>query len=128
MAKKVTKKPAGKRRSRSSEKSAAPKRAVSVSSARDRQKRASGNRPEPAKSAADALVGLLESPLVADILAAGAAAALAALAQRGLSRKKGSKNALKAAATAAAAAIGERLVDEFHEIMAAGKETKRRES
>jgi hypothetical protein len=72
----------------------------------------------------DVLVGLLESPLAADILAAGAAAALAALAQHGISKKSGSKKALKAAATAAAAAIGDRLVEEFHEIMAA-KDSKR---
>lgn len=71
------------------------------------------------KSAADALIGLLESPLVAEVIAAGAAAALAAITQQTLSKKGGrsSKSALREAARAAAAAMGARLSTEFNEIM-----------
>jgi hypothetical protein len=73
--------------------------------------------------AADALVGLLESPLVAEIIAAGAAASAAAITQQALSRKSGGGNrsALKQAAKAAAAAMGARLSTEFDEIMKSAK-------
>jgi hypothetical protein len=86
-----------------------------------------GAKREPGMSAADALMGLLESPLVADILAAGAAAALAAFAQRGLSRRqdRSSKTVLKNAAKAAATAMGARIAEEIDEILAKSKETKR---
>ena len=80
------------------------------------------------KSAADMLLGLLESPLVADILAVGAAAALAAIAQRGLGRgggERSSRAALKTAARAAAAAMGTRIAEEIDEIMRSAKESKR---
>ena len=78
-------------------------------------------------SAADALVGLLESPLVAEVIAAGAAAALAAITQQALSKKGGSKSAVKEAAKAAAAAMGTRLAAEFDEIMKCAKDRARRE-
>jgi hypothetical protein len=86
-----------------------------------------GAKREPGMSAADALMGLLESPLVADILAAGAAAALAAFAQRGLSRRqdRSSKTVIKNAAKAAATAMGARIAEEIDEILAKSKETKR---
>lgn len=77
--------------------------------------------------AADALVGLLESPLVAEVIAAGAAAALAAITQQALTKKSGSstKKALKEAAKAAAAAMGTRLAAEFDEIMKTAKKSRR---
>ena len=77
-------------------------------------------------SASDALVGLLESPLVADVLAAGAAAALAAFTHHRLTRRRdsNSKLALKNAAKAAATAMGARLSEEFDEILESSK-TKR---
>ena len=77
-------------------------------------------------TAADAIVGLLESPLVADMLAAGAAAALAAFTQHRLTRRRenSSKRALKEAAKAAAAAMGARLSEEFEEILESAKRAK----
>ena len=71
-------------------------------------------------TAADALFKLLESPLVADLLAVGATAALAAITESRHSRRTGtdakSSKMVKAAAKAAAAAIGRRLTTEFEEI------------
>lgn len=80
-------------------------------------------------NAADALVRLLESPLVAEVIAAGAAAALAAITQQALSRKSGGGNtsALKEAAKAAAAAMGARLSTEFDEIMKTAKASSKAE-
>ena len=70
------------------------------------------------KGAVDALLKLLESPLVADLLAVGATAAVAALTEHRSNRKGAgtSKTVLRAVATAAAAAIGRRLTSEFEEI------------
>jgi hypothetical protein len=130
MAKKETKGQASGTKRRGGE-SRALKRAPSAN--RERSKgsgeRRSGQRQQN-KSAADALLGLLESPLVADILAAGAAAALAAIAQRGFSRSqdRSSKAALKNAAKAAAAAMGARIAEEVDEIMRSSKESRREEA
>ena len=76
-------------------------------------------------NAADALFKLLESPLVADLLAVGATAALAALAEHRYSSRggqgAGAKRALKGAVTAAAAAMGRRIANEFEEVKKAAK-------
>jgi hypothetical protein len=68
----------------------------------------------------DALFKLLESPLVAELLAVGATAALAAITESRYSRKTGtdakSSKVIKSAGKAAAAAIGRRLTTEFSEI------------
>ena len=81
-------------------------------------------------TAADVLFKLLESPLVADLLAVGATAALAAIAESRYSRRSGadagSKKALKAAAKAAAGAIGRRLSTEFEEIRKASDKSRAR--
>ena len=77
----------------------------------------------PSKTAADALLGLLESPLVADILAAGAAAALAAIVQRG-SGASASSSAAKKAARAAAAAMGGKLAEEVEQILKSSRKGK----
>ena len=78
---------------------------------------------ESSKTAADALIGLLESPLVADILAAGAAAALAAFTAGRVSRRRegGSTKALKNAAKAATSAMVARLSEEVEEILKSAK-------
>jgi hypothetical protein len=81
-------------------------------------------------SAGDALVKLLESPLVIDLLAVGAAAALAALAEHRFSRREGStanvntRRAMKAAGVAAASAIGRRLSEEWDEIRKASEKAR----
>ena len=79
-------------------------------------------------TAADALFKLLESPLVAELLAVGVTAALAAIAgsrsggKGDTGRKSG--NSVKAAGKAAAAAIGRRLSTEVEEIRKASKKAK----
>ncbi|MEO8617815.1 MAG: hypothetical protein ABI412_00460 [Sphingomicrobium sp.] len=62
----------------------------------------------------DALARLAEHPIVSDLIAVGASAAVAAIAQ-GISSKSGKTNsrAVKDAGKAAATAIGLRLVQEF---------------
>lgn len=76
-------------------------------------------------NAADALLKLLESPLVVDLLAVGATAALAALTEQRYSSRTGkgagAKRALKGAVTAAAGAMGRRIATEFDEIKKASK-------
>lgn len=75
--------------------------------------------------AVDALIKLLQSPLVIDLLAVGATAALAAITESRSSRAQGAvssnKKTLKAAGKAAAAAVGRRLATEFDEIREASK-------
>ena len=68
-------------------------------------------------NAADALRKIADHPLVSELIAIGATAAVAAIAQQGLgkSKKGGSSKAVKEAGKAAAAAIGARLISEFAE-------------
>ena len=90
--------------------------------------KASSSRRFSGETAVDALLKLLESPLVADLFAVGATAALAAIAESRHSRKTGadgkSSKTAKAAGKAAAAAIGRRLSSEFDEIKKASKKAK----
>ena len=78
----------------------------------------------------DALIKLLQSPLVTDLLAVGATAALAAITEHRSSRAqgamdtRGSKKALKAAGKAAASAVGRRIANEFGEIRTASKRAR----
>jgi hypothetical protein len=77
----------------------------------------------------EAFIKLLQSPLVADLLAVAATAALAALAEHGFNSRGAPENAsgkragraVKEAGKAAAAAIGRRLSNELQEIKAASK-------
>jgi hypothetical protein len=73
----------------------------------------------------DALIKLLQSPLVIDLLAVGATAALAAITETRSNRAQGAvgnnKKTLKAAGKAAASAVGRRLANEFDEIREASK-------
>ena len=73
----------------------------------------------------DALIKLLQSPLVIDLLAVGATAALAAITEHRSSRTQGAisnpKRAVKDAGKAAASAIGRRLKNEFEEVRTASK-------
>ena len=80
----------------------------------------------------DAFVKLLQSPLVAELVAVAATAALASLAEQGFSHRGGgggstgkrAGRAVKAAGAAAAAAVGRRLSVEIDEIRRAAKESK----
>lgn len=81
--------------------------------------------------AGDAFVKLLQSPLVAELVAVAATAALATLAEKGFtsrgaasSKGKRASQAVKAAGKAAAAAVGRRLGTEIEEIRAASKGAK----
>ncbi|MBW0144617.1 hypothetical protein [Sphingomicrobium clamense] len=69
------------------------------------------------KEALDKVGELLDHPLVADVVAAGAVAAVAALAENKATQargtKTGSRTMLKMAGAAAAAAIGKRLKAEY---------------
>ena len=90
-------------------------------------KRSSSRSSSSQSDPVDALIKLLQSPLVIDLLAVGATAALAAITEHRSSRAQGamgnSKKALKAAGKAAAAAVGRRLQTEFDEIRSAAKKT-----
>jgi len=71
------------------------------------------------------LSSLIEHPLVTELLAVGAMAAVSAIAEHGVKSrngelKKGSR-AVKDAGKAAATAIGKRLMTEFDEIRKASK-------
>ena len=83
---------------------------------------ASKPRPASELTAKEAIVGILESPLVAEVIAAGAAAALSTITQQALSKRGGgTAKALKDAALAAGAAMGARLALEADEIMKVAK-------
>jgi hypothetical protein len=80
----------------------------------------------------EAFVKLLQSPLVAELVAVAATAALASLAEQGFSHRGGgggstgkrAGRAVKAAGSAAAAAVGRRLTVEIDEIRKAAKDSK----
>lgn len=76
--------------------------------------------------AVDALLNLLKSPLVAELLAVGATAAMAAITEARSSRTRGDESAkmMKTAGKAAAAAIGRRIANEFDEIRNVSKKAK----
>ena len=76
----------------------------------------------------DALAKLVDHPLIADLLAVGAMAAVVAIAGDKSGNKAGvvsrtTSKAVKAAGTAAAAAIGKRLLDEFSDSKKAAKKS-----
>jgi len=89
-------------------------------------KRTSGNAGSK-EGMGDALIKLMQSPLVAELVAVAATAALASLAEHGFasggggSRGKRAGKAVKEAGKAAASAIGRRLGNEFEEIRKASK-------
>lgn len=84
----------------------------------------------PAKTNAfDALARLAEHPIVADLIAVGATAAVTAITT-GMSSKSGktSSRAVKDAGKAAATAIGQRLMTEIKAVKASAKEAKSKKS
>ncbi|MEP6982439.1 MAG: hypothetical protein ABI853_02195 [Sphingomicrobium sp.] len=77
----------------------------------------------------DAFIKLLQSPLVAELVAVAATAALASLAEHGFTSSGGSRGkragkAVKEAGKSAAAAVGRRLSNEIDEIKKAAKVSK----
>lgn len=122
MAKKATgtsKNSGGKKASASARK---PSRAIATTGATRRSAGANQD------GMGEAFIKLLQSPLVADLLAVAATAALAALAEHGFSKSgaggKRAGRAVKEAGKAAAAAIGRRLGNEIDEIRSAAKAVK----
>ncbi len=119
MAKKAT---ATSKRDSASKISSTPRRAISTTGATKRKPNANQD------GMGEAFIKLLQSPLVADLLAVAATAALAALAEHGFSKSgaggKRAGRAVKEAGKAAAAAIGRRLGNEIDEIRSAAKAVK----
>lgn len=81
----------------------------------------SGGRSRSNEGMGDAFIKLLQSPLVAELVAVAATAALAALAEHGFTTGEGTRGkragkAVKEAGKAAAAAVGRRLGTEIDEI------------
>lgn len=77
----------------------------------------------------EAFIKLMQSPLVAELVAVGATAALAALAEHGFTsggatRGKRAGKAVKEAGKAAASAVGRRLGTEIDEIRKAASASK----
>ena len=106
-------------------------RAVTKSSSGSSGSGSSGSSSRNGNGAGDAFIKLLQSPLVADLLAVAATAALAALAEHGFTSRSGDDaargkragKAVKEAGKAAAAAIGRRLTTELDEVRKASKAT-----
>lgn len=102
-------------------------KSLAVKRAPPSRSRGSGNRHE-LDGMGDAVVKLLQSPIVADLIAVAATAALAALAEHGFSSRdsgggaKRAGNAAKEAGKAAVAAVGRRLGNEMDEICKAAKD------
>ena len=83
----------------------------------------SGKAKKADHSPLETLAKLAESPIVADIIAVGATAAVAALA----TKSKGKDgNAVKHAGKAAAAAIGRRLMEEFDAVKSTAAEAAKK--
>jgi len=122
MAKKAT--GTGGAKSRSGGKAGGTKRAVArVSSGSSGKSRSDAGM-------GDSFIKLLQSPLVAELVAVAATAALAALAEHGFtssagaSRGKRAGKAVKEAGKAAAAAVGRRLGTEFDEVRRAANASR----
>ena len=81
------------------------------------------------QSGYDAIARLAEHPIVADLIAIGATAAVTAIAA-GMSSKSGktSGKAVKDAGKAAAAAIGARLMTEFQAVKDSSAEAKKKKA
>ena len=91
---------------------------------------AKGKSSDSGFNASDAFVRLLQSPLVAELVAVAATAALASLAEHGFTSGTGARGkragkAVKEAGKAAAAAVGRRLGTEIDEIKKASGATRR---
>lgn len=106
------------------------KKSRSKSTAVSQARSGGGSRGGRSQDMGDAFIKLLQSPLVAELVAVAATAALAALAEQGFSRggegTRGNRagRAVKEAGKAAAAAVGRRLSTEIEEIRKAAKGPK----
>ena len=121
MAKKARDKNGGKEKSRGK---------TEVTVARSSSSNRGGSGSHTRFDAGEAFIKLLQSPLVAELVAVAATAALAALAEHGFTsgsdgtRGKRAGKAVKEAGKAAAAAVGRRLGTEIDEIRKATTSSK----
>ena len=118
----MAKKPANKSRSTGAKRSAKSTALV------ERRTIGRGRRASDANMG-EAFIKLLQSPLVAELVAVAATSALAALAEHGFTSSGGTRGkragkAVKEAGKAAAAAVGRRLGNEIDEIRKAAKASK----
>jgi hypothetical protein len=114
-------------------KRAAPRQAAARAPVAPKKRKAAPRRASGSASSGFDITKLIDHPLVTDLLAVGAIAAVAAIADHNVKTrtgegKKGSGQALKAAGKAAADAIGRRLSAELDEIRKASKNAPRRGS
>ena len=81
-----------------------------------------------ARESFDGLAKLVDHPLVADLLAAGALAAVAAIAEHQMGKGKGetSSKMVKSAGKAAATAMGKKLMDGFGDIAGAAADAAKK--
>lgn len=89
-------------------------------------RKAASRRPASMKTTTFNIAELIDHPLVADLLAVGAMAAVGAIADHNVKTRtgeseSGSGRAIKAAGKAAAAAVGKRLMTEVDAIKTASK-------
>ena len=108
-------------------KQAAPAATVSIKVRAKKDKSAKAGKKAGARSAKrkgfDGLAKLVDHPLVADLLAAGAIAAVAAIAEHQMGKTKGqsSSKMVKSVGKAAAAAMGKKLMGDIGTIAGAAK-------
>lgn len=98
-------------------KASKPAKAVALRAAPKGERKQNSGKKSRSRDGVEALWKLVEHPLVGELLAIGATAAVAAIADGTASKgkKHASAKAAKAAGKAAAAAIGARLIAEFAE-------------
>ena len=120
----ATAKPATRKATRTPARKAAPKRKAQRTSAKPR------TASQATSSSGFDIAKLIDHPLVADLLAVGAMAAVAAIADHHVKTRtgeaqSGSSKAVKAAGFAAASAIGKRLMTEVNEVKKAANPEKK---
>ena len=91
-------------------------KAVTLKAAPKGAKKDKPGKKSKADKGADVLWKLAEHPLVGELLAIGATAAVAAIAEGSKDKRHRSSAAVKQAGKAAAAAIGARLISEFTDV------------
>lgn len=112
-------------------KTAAPKKAAANRPSVASKRKAAPRRASRSTSSGIDVTKLIDHPLVADLLAVGAMAAVAAIADHNVKTRtgeaeSGSSKAVKAAGKAAAAAIGKRLLTEVDAVRKASKRPEAR--
>ena len=101
--------------------------AVSIKMKVKKDKSGKAGKKADGKDGFDGLAKLVDHPLVADLLAAGAIAAVAAIAEHQMGKGQSSSKMVKSVGKAAAAAMGQKLMGDIGAIAtAAGDAVKKR--